>query len=134
MKRKAEIEAALESSLRNQVKVPRLDGRFDAAVWARIAREESRTATSPIAPKASASTARWLGIINVAGLVTVAIVMWIYGAPMLAGADSAVSWTALSAATQERIVEGVSMGLAAAALVFGMMFTPWGRRLRAELG
>jgi hypothetical protein len=134
MKRKAEVEAALESSLRNQVKVPRLDGRFDAAVWARIAAEESRAVSSSMAPIASPLTARWLGIINILGLVTVAIVVWIYGAPMLAGADVSESWTELSAATRERIVEGASMGLAVVALVFGMMFTPWGRRLRAELG
>ena len=41
MKRRTEIEAALERSFRNQVNVPPLDGRFDAKVWARIGVEES---------------------------------------------------------------------------------------------
>ena len=34
-----DVEARLERSLRNQVRVPKLDGRFDAAVWARIEAE-----------------------------------------------------------------------------------------------
>ena len=127
-------EVALERSLRNQVKVPRLDRKFDAAVWARIDAEESRAAALSRVPVANPMAARWLSAINFLGLATVAIVIWFYGAPMLADTDIAASWTDLSAASRERIVEGLSMGMAGAAILFGMMYSPWGRRLREELG
>ena len=40
MTNKLDIETRLDRSLRNQVAAPRLDGRFNAAVWARIAAED----------------------------------------------------------------------------------------------
>ena len=48
------IEARLERSLRKQVTPPKLDGRFDAAVWSRIAAEEKKA-------MAPAARGRWFG-------------------------------------------------------------------------
>jgi hypothetical protein len=129
-----ENEAALERSLRSQVKVPPLDRRFDAAVWARIEADESRATKSSLVPVANPIAARWLSVINILGITTVAVLGWLYGVQMLAGSDIAVSWMELSAASRQYIVSGLSTGMAGAAILFGMMYTPWGRRLRAELG
>ena len=52
---KLQIEARLERSLRNQVRAPKLDGRFDAAVWARIESEKSAAASVGLPVKSSAS-------------------------------------------------------------------------------
>ena len=131
------IEAVLERSLRKQVKVPRLDRRFDARVWARIEAQESRATAA--APAATPQVARWLDIVNILGLASVAIVFCMFGAAgandgaqALAGMELNVSMPEISAATWERIVSGISMGIAGAAIVFGLMFTPVGRRLRDE--
>jgi hypothetical protein len=125
-----EIEAVLERSLRKQVKVPRLDRRFDARVWARIEAQESRATAA--APAATPQVARWLDIVNILGLASVAIVFCMFGAQALAGMELNVSMPEISAATWERIVSGISMGIAGGAIVFGLMFTPVGRRLRDE--
>jgi hypothetical protein len=127
-----EIETVLERSLRKQVKVPRLDRRFDARVWARIEAQASRATAA--APAATPQVARWLNIVNILGLASVAVVVCIFGAQALAGMEMNVSMPEISAATWERIVSGMSMGIAGAAIVFGLMFTPVGRRLREELG
>jgi len=134
MNRKPEVEAVLERSLLKQVRVPRLDSRFDARVWARIEANESRATASAPAPTALPQAARWLHIVNIVGLASAAVVVCMYGAKMLAGMDLSASMPEISAATGERIVSGMCMGIAGAALVFGLMFTPVGRRLREELG
>jgi len=134
MNRKTEIESTLDRSLRAQVKVPVLDRKFDAAVWARIEAEESRQASAAVpVPAAVARTARWLQILNVVGLSSVAIFASFYGAQMLASADFAMSMPEFSAAAIEQFTMTMSMGAAGASLIFGLLFTPWGRRLRDEL-
>ena len=134
MKRKTEIEATLDRSLRSQVPLPKLDSRFDAAVWARIEAEESRSAPAAArAPAASPGSARWLQIVNVVGIGSLAIFGIFFGAQILAGADVAISMPEFSAAAIERFAMTTSMGIAGASLIFGLLFTPWGRRLRDEL-
>lgn len=133
MKRKTEIEAALERSLRNQVKVPPLDGRFDAKVWARIESEARPASAVAAAPGAVMKAGRWLNIINVVGLLTVTIFVSILGAQMLAGADITISLPEVSTAATERLVMEMSGAISGAAILFGLWFTPWGRRLRQEL-
>jgi len=134
MKRKTEIEATLDRSLRRQVKLPTLDTRFDAAVWARIEAEESRKAVGALPmPAAVPRSAQWLRIFNVVGIAGLAIFASFFGAQMLAGADVAISMPEISAAEGELILNVVSMSIAGASLLFGLLFTPWGRRLRDEL-
>ncbi|HEY6125361.1 MAG TPA: hypothetical protein VIV63_11980 [Steroidobacteraceae bacterium] len=134
MKDKSQIEAALERSLRRQVSVPRLDRRFDAGVWARIEAAEVRNSAPMIREADAPATARWLYAINVAGLASVAIFLAAMGWQMLPGLNIGESLPAISAAMSERVLMSASTIIAAVAVAFGLMFTPWGRRLRDEFG
>jgi hypothetical protein len=128
-------EAALERALRAQVKAPRLDGRFDAAVWSRIEASEQRVpAAQALAP--AVRSARWLFIINAVG-ASVALVLIVYfGAKALGGVDVNVPTVAtpeISARTMEEISGLAVKIVTGASLLFGLMFTSLGRRLRSEL-
>jgi hypothetical protein len=132
MNRKLEIEARLERSLRGQVRTPRLDGRFDAAVWSRIAAEEKKHATVP----ASRRLPGWLVVGNIIGiLVTVAVVI-VYGVSALNGLDLqlelSTAITGVSPGQQQVLIQVIAWSIAGAALTYGLMFTRIGRRLRAE--
>ena len=132
---KTEIEAALERSLRQQVKVPRLDRKFDSAVWARIEAAESAAAAPTLQASAAVpNVARWLYIVNVVGLASVAIFVSVFGAQWLAGQDINGMMPAMSAATRDHFMSSISMGIAGVAVVVGLMFTPLGRLVREELG
>jgi hypothetical protein len=136
MKRQAQIESALDRSLREQVKVRRLDGKFDAAVWARIEAEESRQSTPVVLARSSASpvAVRWFYAINILGLGSVAIFLCVYGAQLLAGMDVSAMMPELSADTRTSILVNASTVVAAIAVAIGLMFTPLGRKVRAEFG
>ncbi len=131
MTRKLEIEANLDRSLANQVKAPRLDRRFDAAVWARIEAAEQR-ATNPVPVQSRAhSSARWLFFINLIGVASAVVLVVIFGLQSF----SAVSLEALpevSAAAGADILKFATQAVTIVSLVFGLMYTPIGRRLRAE--
>ncbi len=135
MKDKSRVEAALERSLRRQVVVPRLDRTFDAGVWARIEAGESRS-TAPSAARAAPApaAARWLYAMNLLGVASVVIFLCVFGAQMMSGFDLRMQLPQLSAATSERFLLDASSVIAAAAMAVGFLFTPWGRRLREELG
>jgi hypothetical protein len=141
---KHDIEARLDRSLRHQIDVPRLDRRFDAAVWARIEAAEA-PATNPRVPAESTrarNASRWLAISNLTGvLVTLGVVSYFvlrtYGGIDLsmdlaapAGLDVAVPMIPDVMVTQVMAVLGQVLGLAA--VLFGLSFTSVGRRLRAS--
>lgn len=123
------IEARLERSLRNQVKVARLPKRFDAAVWARI---EAQTARAPTpAPKAS----RVMFVINGIGIGVAFVLLAVFGVQALSGVETSVTLPALSVpeATWDQAVKIGAQAIGYGALVFGLLFTGTGRRLRQEL-
>jgi hypothetical protein len=136
MKDKSQIEAGLERSLRKQVTVPRLGRKFDAGVWARIDAEEARRAAPAmqLSGNSTPATARWLYVINILGLASVTIFLCVFGWQMLSGLDISESLPEISVATRERILMSGSTVIAALAVAFGLMFTPWGRRVRDEFG
>ena len=136
MKDKSQIEATLERSLRKQVVVPRLDRKFDAGVWARIEAAEGRSAAPALQASVNATpaTARWLNLINILGVASVAIFLCVYGWQMFSGMNISVSLPEISAATRESILMNGSTVIATLAVAFGLMFTPWGRRVRDEFG
>jgi hypothetical protein len=136
MKDKSQIEAGLERSLRKQVTVPRLGRKFDAGVWARIDAEEARRAAPAmqLSGNSTPATARWLYVINILGLASVTIFLCVFGWQMLSGLDISESLPEISVATRERILMSGSTVIAAVAVAFGLMFTPWGRRVRDEFG
>ena len=136
MKDKSQIEFALDRSLRRQVTVPRLDRRFDAGVWARIKADEARSAAPVLqaSMNATSATARWLYMINILGVATVAIFLCVFGWRMFSGMDISESLPEISAATRESIVLNGCTVIATLAVAFGLMFTPLGRRVRDEFG
>jgi len=136
MKDKSQIEGALERSLRKQVAVPRLDRRFDAGVWARIEAAQGRSAAPALQASVNATpaTARWLNLINILGVASVAIFLCVYGWQIFSGMSISVSLPEISAATRESILMNGCTIIATLAVAFGLMFTPWGRRVRDEFG
>jgi len=133
MTRKLDIEANLDRSLANQVKAPRLDRRFDAAVWARIEAVEQR-ATNPVQVRSKAlSSARWLFVINVIGVAIAAVLVVVFGLKSFSEVSVNLPMPEVSAATGAEILKFAAQAVTIVSLVFGLLFTPIGRRLRAEL-
>ena len=133
MTRKLDIEANLDRSLANQVKVPRLDRRFDAAVWARIEAAQ-QPATNPVLEIAKPrSSARWLFVINVIGVAVAVALVLIFGMHPFAEVTVNVPSPEISAATSAQIFNVAGQAIGGVALVLGLLCTPLGRRLRAEL-
>ena len=122
------IEARLERSLRNQVKAPRLEKRFDAAVWARI---DAQKSPAPVAPSTSPN---WWFVFNGIGIGVAFVLLCVFGLQSLSGLEPQVALpeVAVPAATMEQFVSIAAQAITIGALVFGLMFTPLGRRLRAE--
>jgi hypothetical protein len=135
-----DIEARLDRSLQNQVRAPSLDRRFDAAVWARIAREEStaRVAVEAV-PSRAVRASRWLTLVNTLGIaVTLGVALYFalgsFGGmetpPLKVGLN--VPMPMISDDTAERIVTVLGQALGAAALILGLSLTSFGRRVRAS--
>jgi hypothetical protein len=122
------IEARLERALRGQVKAPRLEKRFDAAVWARIDAQKSPAPPAPSAPL------NWLFVFNGIGIGVAFVLLCVFGLQSLSGVEPqlALPEVTVAPATMERIVLIAAQAITFAAVLFGLMFTPWGRRLRAE--
>ena len=134
-----DIEARLDRSLAHQIEVPRLDRRFDAAVWARIEAEESK-ATNPVAeaaPSAALRASRWLAITNVIGIaVTLGVALYFVfrttGGVELPVTELNLSTPVIPDDMVARIVGVLGQALGVVALVFGLSFTSLGRRVRAS--
>jgi hypothetical protein len=127
---KSVIEARLERSLRNQIRAPKLDGRFEAAVWAQI--ESARESAAAPAMPAKSVASRWLFAINVAGALVAVALVAIFGLQAFTGAEMNVSLPQVSQGFVDRAVVAMIWPVTLLALGVGMMFTSMGRRLRAE--
>jgi hypothetical protein len=127
-----EVEARLHRSLMNQVRVPRLDRRFDAGVWARIeAQEHAQTlAAQPVSRRSGAE--KWLMTSNVVGIAVAAVLVLFFGLRMFSGVEVEVSLPDLSNAQSHQVAVITAYAVTSAALIFAAMFTPLGRWLRAE--
>ena len=130
MNRKLIVEANLERSLRNQVRVPKLDGRFDAAVWARI--EAATASAAAPAPRQRSAASRWLFVSNLVGITVTIVLVGFFGLQSLSGVEITVALPTVSPGLVERIVPMIIWPVTLIALAFGMMFTSFGRRLRSE--
>ena len=124
------IEARLERSLRTQVKAPRLEKRFDSAVWAKI---EAQAVRAPAAPRAAAST-NWLFVINGIGIGVAFVLFCVFGLQAFSGLETNVTLPEVSVApaTIAQITKIGVQAITIGSMVFALMFTSWGRRLRAE--
>jgi hypothetical protein len=83
---------------------------------------------------AASSTARWLNIINIVGIASVVLFLYFFGWQSFSGMDISQSLPEFSAATRASILENSMWVVSTLAVAFGLMFTPWGRRLRDEFG
>jgi hypothetical protein len=134
----ASIEARLERSLRRQVAAPKLDGRFDAAVWSRIAEQDRAGASRRTsAPAANRDLPRWLLACNAIGIaVTVVLVVW-FGAGQISDVDLTrdlgLELPRVTQDQQQSMLVLASRVVTAAAVLFGLMFTRIGRRLLSAL-
>jgi len=135
MTNKLEIETRLDRSLQNQIAAPRLDGRFNAAVWARIAAEDQHAKLPMASARSSAAvgSARWLFIANMIGISVAALLVIFFGLKAFTGVDVSldVAVPQISPATMEYIVSLSVQTITVAAVIFGVMFTPFGRRVRS---
>ena len=135
-----DIEARLDRSLRNQVRSPRLDRRFDAAVWTRIAKEEAAGKVAvAAAPSRAVRVSRWLTVVNTLGIaVTFGVALYFalgsFGGiePQPLNVDLNVPLPTISDDTAERIVSVLGQALGIAALMLGLSLTPLGRRVRGS--
>ena len=142
MNRKQVIEARLDRSLGNQIKVPRLDQGFNAAVFARIAAAEAEATNSAVStePSRAVRASRWLAITNSVGItVTLGIAAYFalrtFGGietPVNLGVNVPLSMPAIPDAMVTQIVAVLGQVLGLAALALGLSFTPLGRRIRAS--
>jgi hypothetical protein len=137
MTSKLDIETRLDRSLRTQVAGPRLDGRFDAAVWARIAAEDQHASQPKASARASSASgpARWMFIANMIGVSVSALLVIFFGMKAFTGVnvsmDVAVAVPQISPATMKEIAALSAQAITVAAVFFGLMFTPVGRRVRS---
>ena len=131
MKSNPEIETILERSLRKQVKVRKLDESFDASVWARIEAEESKSA-APSRPAAESKVGRWLFILNAVGIASVCVFLCVLLFQWLSGVQVDATIPAASFQVSDQTMTALATGIAGAALLAGLFYTPWGARLRDE--
>lgn len=131
MNRKLEIESRLDRSLGNQLNVPTLDRRFDAAVWQRIEAQEQAAGDRMVRP-ATAGAERWLFASNAIGILVAVLLAGYFGVRMLSGIDISVELPRVSVEETTAIMRLAGWAITGAALLFGLMFTPLGRRLRSE--
>ncbi|HEX6397864.1 MAG TPA: hypothetical protein VFZ95_10595 [Steroidobacteraceae bacterium] len=125
-----DVEARLERSLRNQVRVPKLDGRFDAAVWTRIEAEKTRA----VAPVKRSAASRWMFATNVLGGLITAVLVTYFGVQALTSNGMPMQLPEVSTGFVEHLATLLMWPITILALATGIMFTPLGRRLRAEFG
>jgi len=133
MKSNPEIESILERSLRKQVKARQLDQSFDAAVWARIEAEESKLAMpAPGRPVPASKVGRWLFVLNAVGVASVCVFLCVLLFQWLAGVQVDATLPVTSFQVSDQMATAWATGIAGAALLAGLFYTPWGSRLRDE--
>jgi hypothetical protein len=127
-----EVEARLHRSLTNQVRVPQLDRRFDAGVWARIeAQEQAQTvAARPVSHRSTSE--RWLLASNMVGIAVAAVLVLYFGLRMFGGVDLDYTLTDFSAAVGHQAANFIAWTVTLASVVCAAMFSPLGRWLRSE--
>jgi hypothetical protein len=138
MSGKEHIEAQLDRSLQNQVRVPTLGKAFDAAVWARIEAAEA-PATNPGIASRAVRASRWLAVTNAVGISVTLAVAFYFAMGSFTGVERPVvdlglnvPVPALSQDTVDKSVAMLGQLLGIVALLFGLSFTSLGRRLRAS--
>lgn len=131
--KKARIEATLERSLRRQVQAPRLDGRFDAAVWSRIAEAGASARVPAAGPLPRTRAPRWLLFSNLVGAAVAMALLVIYAVRSVSGIEVPELEVQVTLSSTERLemINAAGAVISGLALGYGLMFTRFGRRLLA---
>ncbi len=139
MSGKKDIEARLERSLQHQIAVPKLGKGFDAAVWARIEADDAMATNPGADPSRVERASRLLAILNFAGIAATLAVALYFALGSFGGIETPtvnldVEWSmpTISDEMLTRILAAGGQLLGAVALLFGLSFTSFGRRLRAS--
>jgi hypothetical protein len=127
-----EVEARLHRSLTNQVRVPQLDRRFDAGVWARIEAQEQAQTVPALPGSHRSNSERWLLASNVLGIAVAAVLVLYFGLRMFSGVDLHSTLTDFSASVDHQAASIITWTVTLASLVCAAMFSPLGRWLRSE--
>jgi hypothetical protein len=125
MNQKQDIEARLERSLRRQVAAPTLDGRFNAAVWSRIAAQGQKAAPMVIRRR----TPGWLTACNIVGAIVSVLALGYYAARSVTGLDLGFELPSFSADQQTALINNLAPYISGVAVLFGLMFTRPARKL-----
>lgn len=127
------VESMLDRSLQKQLPLPKLDGRFNAAVWQRIAAQEAPV----VAPRASRGS-RWLMVSNGLGIaVSVALIAYVLlraGSGVhvdveLPAMPAALSLPEMSGQATAAVMKGMGWAIALVTVGFGFAFTSSGKRM-----
>ncbi len=131
MNQKHQIEARLERSLRHQVAAPTLDGRFNAAVWSRIAAQSQKAAPTLVMRRRRMPA--WLVVSNVVGVMVTVLALGYYAVRASSGLDLGLSMPSFTAEQQLSVIKAITPYISGAAVLFGLMFTRPVRRMIASL-
>jgi hypothetical protein len=127
------IETRLDRSLQKQIPVPKLDGRFNAAVWQRIAAQQA-----PAAAPRVARGSRWLMVSNGLGIaVSIALIGYVLlrassGLQVdveLPAMSAALSLPEISGQASATVMKGMGWVIALVTVGFGFAFTSSGKRM-----
>lgn len=129
MNDRQDIDARIDASLAAQVRAPRLDRQFDAAVWRRIesaANQPAKVVAEPVRGESSAIL--WLRACNAAAVLVAVVLLGYYGWQFVGGiapdllatpaADAGLPWMSPAAWV-----------VTVCALAFGLRYTALGKWL-----
>lgn len=123
MSDRQDTHAGLDAALAEQVRAPRLDRQFDAAVWRRIEETAKQPARAEAAPARVEGAVQWLRAGNAAAVLVAVVLGGYFGLQELGGAiapellaeparDSGLPWMSPAA-----------WAITVCALAFGLKFT-----------
>lgn len=130
-----QVEFQLDRSLQKQLGVPRLDGRFNAAVWQRIA---AQSAPSAAVPRRRSAGSRWLMLSNFVGVgISLGLVAYVLlrsatGVQVdveLPAVPAALSLPELPGQTVAMLVKGMGWVLTLISVGLAFAFTSSGKRV-----
>jgi hypothetical protein len=114
---------------------------LDGDVWGRIAQQEANAGAHAVkvAPSGALRASRWLSAINSVGITLTMGVAFYFALGSLGGiepqplnVDLDISMPVISEDAVQGVVALLGQVLGAVALVFGLSFTSFGRRVRAS--
>jgi hypothetical protein len=129
MNDRQDIDAGIDAALAAQVRAPRLDRQFDAAVWRRIAVVADQPARSAGAPARRDSAIHWLRAGNVAGLLVAVVLAGYYGFQQFGSSIAPEVLVGPAVESGLPWMSPMAWVVTVCALAFGLKFTAVGKWL-----